>query len=405
MPRFEYQAMSQQGDMVAGEIEDTSVEQVIAGLRARALLPVRVVAIASRPSRSASGWGGFRPVVPRAELAGFFRQLARLLAAGLALDRALELLTTMTRHGRSRALFTEILARVRDGASLSAAMAARENAVPRIGIAMVRAGEESGALTVVLARVADFLARSEAIRQKVISAAIYPAILLVAAMVSIGLILGYVLPEFEAMFRDAGARLTGTTWLVMTTAAALREYGWLIMAGMVAVAAGLALSFRRPGVARRRDRFLLRLPVLGGLITRFDIGQFCHSLAILLGNGVPAAQAVPLAGATVSNLELAAAVARFGEDVREGGGIARSLARSGYFPDLPIQLIQIGEETGRLPEMLTEVAQIYDEEVERLLERLMAALVPAITVGLGIVVGLIVVAVITAMIGVNALAL
>jgi general secretion pathway protein F len=256
----------------------------------------------------------------------------------------------------------------------------------------------------VLARVANFLVRSEEMRQRVISAAIYPAILLAAATASVALILTVVLPQFEPVFRDAGTNLPAMTRLLMAAGDALRQFWWVFL---VALAASVLLwrqVMRAPDIAALRDRALLALPVVGGLITRFEIGRFCRTLGVLLTGGVAAPRALVLCGTTIGNRAIAAAVEAAATRFSQGEGLASPLARSGRFPAMALQLIRIGEETGRLEELLAEVSDIYDQEVQRLLDRLLALLVPAITIAMGLVVAVIIAAVMMALISINDLA-
>jgi general secretion pathway protein F len=256
----------------------------------------------------------------------------------------------------------------------------------------------------VLGRVADFLIRAQAIRQKVISALIYPAVLLLVAIGAIILILTYVLPQFESMFQDAGASLPTATRLVMAVSRTLREDWWILLLAICLLAIVTQRLMRQSSMVALRDRLTLRVPVLGSLITRFEVGRFCRSLGVLLANGVPAARALALSGGTVGNRVFAEAIETLSTRFNEGEGLAKSLQQAGCFPNLAIQLVQIGDETGRLQDMLQEVADIYDQEVERALERLLALLVPAITIVMGVVVALIVAAVMMAMVSVNELA-
>jgi general secretion pathway protein F len=175
----------------------------------------------------------------------------------------------------------------------------------------------------------------------------------------------------------------------------------VLLLGIAVGAGGLQFLLRRPAVMALRDRVALRLPVLGGLLTRFEAARFCRSLGVLLANGVPASRALALAGGTVANRVFIEAIETLAARFKEGEGLAASLEDTGCFPNLAIQLIQIGEETGRLDEMLQEIADIYDQEVERALERLLALLVPGITIVMGVVVALIMAAVLTAMVSIN----
>lgn len=403
MARFQYQALSPSGEVVAGEIDGSDVNSVIARLNEQALLPIQAT-----EKRESAGFNldvslGRRSGFRQGDLPLFFQQLTRLLKASLPLDRAIEILTTLIEDKRSRRIIRKLLEQVRDGSTLADAMAREQDAFPAVCISMVRAGEEGGALRQVLTRVAEFLVRSEAIRQKVISALIYPAILMLVAMGSIVLILTFVLPQFETMFQDAGSKLPTATRLVMAASTGLREYWRVLLVAVAIFAGGLQFLLRRPAVMTLRDRVVLRLPLVGALLTRFEVARFCRSLGVLLANGVSASRALALAGGTVGNRVFTEAIETLAARFKEGEGLATSLEETGRFPNLAIQLIQIGEETGRLEDMLQEVADIYDQEVERTLERLLALLVPGITVFMGVMVALIMAAVMTAMVSINEL--
>ena len=404
MTVFAYRALSASGDIVSGEMDGPDMASVLGRLHEQALLPIE--ASEKRPSLgfnidfSFGNSGGF----PQGNLALFIQQLTRLLNASLPLDRALEILTTLMEDKRSRRIVQRLLERVRDGSSLAEAMAGEEKAFPSLCVSMVRAGEEGGALRPVLTRVGEFLVRSEAIRQKVVSALIYPAILMLVAFGSIVLILTMVIPQFESMFQDAGDKLPATTKLVMAASQGLREDWWVLLLAIAIFAAATQWLMRLSGFAMLRDRFALRVPILGDLLTRFEVGRFCRSLGVLMANGVPAARALALTGATVGNRVFAEAIEALAVRFKEGQGLAQSFEHIGCFPNLSIQLIQIGEETGRLEDMLQEIAEIYDQDVERALERLLALLVPGITIFMGVIVALIMAAVMTAMVSINELA-
>jgi general secretion pathway protein F len=404
MARFAYRALSASGDIVDGEIDGPDVKSVIALLNEQALLPIQAT-----EKRESSGFSfnlsfGRQSGFPQGELALFVQQLTRLLKASLPLDRALEILTTLMEDKRTTRIIQRLLEKVRDGSSLAEAMASEEQAFPSVCISMVRAGEEGGALRPVLTRVGEFLVRSEAIHQKVVSALIYPAVLLFVATGSIVLILTFVLPQFESMFQDAGSKLPAATQLVMAASRTLRKDWWIMLLGVAIIAIAAQRLMQLATIQALRDRIVLRLPIVGSLVTRFEVGRFSRSLGVLLVNGVPAARALALAGATVGNRVFTDAIETLAARFKEGEGLAKSLEESGCFPNLAVQLVQIGDETGRLQDMLLEIADIYDQEVERALERLLSLLVPGITIVMGMVVALIVAAVMTAMVSINELA-
>lgn len=405
MPRFAFRALSATGELVSGELDGPDAGAVIERLHEQALVPIDAVERRARGPAWLELRRRRRRGISTGDLALLTQQLARLLKAGLPLDRALEILVRLAPSRPAATALSGTLNRVRDGASLAEAMAAQRPAFPDSYVSMVRAGEQAAALTAVLPRVGDFLARSEANRQKIVSALIYPAILVAAATVSVVVVLTVVLPEFEPLFAEAGARLPWGTRLVMAVGHTVRDAWW---GGLLALAVGLLAGRRllqRPGVALARDRLLLRLPVVRDLSEKIEIGRFARTLGVLLANGILAPRALALAGAAVGNRAIALAVETVATRLKEGEGLSGPLSRTGRFPSLVTQLIAIGEETGRVEEMLHEVADIYDDEAERTAQRLLAMLAPAITIAMGLVVALIIVAILGAMISINDLAI
>lgn len=405
MPRYLYRALSASGDLVAGELVGADAAAIIEQLHESALVPIEAVEQRARRAGLPDFRRQRRTRLRAGDLAILMGQLARLLKAGLPLDRALEILAELAGDTASGTAMRRTLARVRDGASLAEAMAAQEKAFPADCVSTIRAGEEGGALQPVVARLADFLGRREANRQKIASALLYPAVLIVVAGLSIGLVLTVVLPQFAPLFAEAGTHLPAMTRLVMTAGDWLREGWWALLLAAVAGAFGWRELMRRPAIATRRDRLLLALPLAGELVRKYQFARFARTLGALLSNGVAAPRALALAGAAMTNRVVAAAVETVAVRLKEGEGLSAPLARAGEFPDLAIQLIRIGEETGRLEEMLSETAEIYDQEVDQALQRLIALLVPAITVAMGMVIGLMIAAVMMAMISINDLAM
>jgi len=326
-----------------------------------------------------------------------------LIQAGLAFDRALQIVARLLK-GRAALVTEAVLVRVRDGDSLADAMASQPGAFPRSFLAMVHAGEQGGIVAPVLVRLAEFTARADALRQRVMSAMIYPTILAVVATFAIGLVLTIVLPEFEPLFQESGSKLPPITRLVMTIGDGVRGYWFLAPPTALACTFFAKLLLTQPGVAARVDAALLRVPLLGVLIRQLEAARFARTLSALLANGVIAARALVLASGAVGNRAIATALAEVGERLREGQGLAVPIARIGYMPDLVIQLVGVGEESGRLADLLSEAADALEGEVQRTLDRLLALLVPALTLAMGAAIAVIVAAVLLAMMSINDLA-
>jgi len=379
MPRFRYTALTTAGRDISGQLEAEDRTAAITALQLQGVLP-----ISAEPDTAAAR--------PAHRLR--FRRPRTLPGRDLGLMRS----------PAGRAAVAGTLAQVQDGAGLADALAA-QGVFPKLFLAMVRAGERGAALPGVLTRLADFLARMEALRQSVLSALIYPAILAVVAGLSVGLVLTVVLPQFEPLFQEAGSRLPVITRLVMTAGDIVTATWWMLPPVLVGIVLLWRGAMRRSGFARGVDALLLRLPLAGPLLTGFDTARFARTLGTLIANGVVAAAALPLAAEAVGNRTLAAALHDAATRLRAGEGLSGPLERTGRFPVLLTQLIRVGEESARLPDLLAEAADLLEAEAQRTVDRLLALLVPAITIGMGAIIGVIVAAMFLAMLSLNDLAL
>jgi general secretion pathway protein F len=403
--RYRYQAVAASGEILAGEMEAESQAAVIERLQSQGHVPLRADA--------AGGWSLARlmsmELAPRRKRALRFlplvtQQLATLLHAGLPLDRVLELAQTVAPRPFERECLAALLEKVKGGSSLADAMAAQGGAFPKFYIGMVRAGEAGGSLDPTLRQLADFLEKSQAARQKVVSALIYPAIVLVVGLASVGLLFGFVIPGLRPLFDDAGAKLPFAARSVLWVSDMVRDYWWTMLGAVIAATLLLMRQFRRPETRRRWDGWLLKLPLVGDLITRVEVARFARTLGTLLKNGVAPLGALALTQETLRNTAIAEAVGGVADSLKQGKGLADPLSRNKTMPVLAVQLIRVGEETARLEEMLVKIADIFDEDVSRGVERLLALLVPGITVVLGIVVALVMGSIVTAMLSVYQLA-
>jgi len=269
---------------------------------------------------------------------------------------------------------------------------------------MVRAGEAGATLDVTLRQLAEFLEKSQAARQQVISALIYPMIVLATGMASVGVLFGFVVPQFRPLFEDAGAALPFAAQAVLAVTDVLQGYWWAMLGAVVLAGLFLVRQFRRPESRRRWDRRLLRLPLVGDLITKAEVARFARTLGTLLKNGVSPLTALAITRDVIRNTAIADGIAAVSDSLKEGKGLAEPLSQTRVVPILAIQLIRVGEETARLDEMLIKVAEIFDQEVGRSVDRLLAVLVPAITIFLGVVVAFVIGSILTAVLSVYELA-
>jgi general secretion pathway protein F len=344
-----------------------------------------------------------RKRVTRDNLLAITRELATLLRAGLPLDRALEVLIGLATSEPVAALLQGIRDDVRGGRSLSQALDARRDVFSRFYVNIVRAGEAGGALGEVLTRLADTQERNKELRESVKSALIYPTILICVAIASLMLILGFVVPQFEQAFAQAGKALPLPTEIVVAIGSGLRRWWWAIGGGIVLIVFVFRRRLAKPHVRARWDARMLRWPLVGNIVIKVEVARFARTLATLIGNGVTLLAAIGIVKETLGNAVLANALDGVTARLREGKGFGRPLAETGVYPKLATQMILVGEESGRLEEMLGRVADVYDREVQVEIKRFLAVLEPALILSLAVLIGGIVFSILLGVMGMSEL--
>jgi general secretion pathway protein F len=404
MRRFRYRAVAASGELVHGEMDAVSQATVVDRLRGQGHLPLaadevqagagaaRHLTLAQWLRRPVLG----APRVTRRDVAIMTRELATLLEAGLTLDQSLKLLIELAAGEPLEGLLADLLERIQGGSSLADALAQHEKLFPTVYVSMVRAGETGGALREVLGRLARYLDEAEALREQVKSALIYPVLLLILAVVSIVILLTVVLPQFTPLFENAGAQLPWLTRAVILVGDGVQHYWWLLLLSVLGAVWVARRQLRRPARRAQVDRWLLRLPLLGELLAKIDTARFARALGTLLANGVPPLTALAIVQDALANATLRRALADAATVMKDGGGLAAPLGRSGVFPKLAVHLLGVGEESGQLDPMLLKIAEVFDRDVRSTIERLMALLVPALTIMLGAIVGVIITSVMMA---------
>lgn len=405
MARFRYKAMTAAGVIVRGNITAASEAAVIAHLRSEGRYPISTVSD-DRPDawrklrQSLSGERAFS----LRSLAGVTQEMADLLQAGLELDRVLGVIVNLRDAQAFRKNFADLRTKVRDGAMLSEAMAV-DGAFPRFYVSMVRAGEMAGALAPALRKLADYLTRTQAIRDSVLSALVYPVVLLVTAGLSVVFLLTFVLPSFEPLFASAGTALPLPTRIVMGISEGFRAFWWLGALLMVAGVLWIRKALQNPARKRQWHGRLIRVPLLGRLLMDIELERFERVLGTLTASGVALPTALQLSADVLWNRQIAAIIGETAKSLREGEALAAKLAQAGFFSPSTLDLIAIGEETGRLDEMLLRQADLDERRIRHQVDRLIALLVPALTIVLGIIVAGLIASMLMAILGVNELAL
>lgn len=339
-----------------------------------------------------------------ARLSQFTRELAIMLEAGQDLDRALRFVVESATNTHVRNILSALRDRVRSGSSLASALAGEPRSFSRFYIGLVRAGEAGGTLPETLNRLATLLEREQSLNANLRSSLIYPALLVVAAAVSIFFLLDYVLPQFQPIFEQAGAQLPAATRALMTVGLLAGAAGPWVLAGLalVGVVARQALSV--PAYRLKFDGWLLRLPIAGRLLRETIAARLTRTLGGLLQNGVALIPALAIAKDAVGNLAASAAVESAALAAKGGTGLSGPLGATGVFPSRTIHLLKLGEEAAHLPEMALKAADIHDEQARLMMQRLVALAVPSITIVMGLAVAGIVGALVTAMLSLNDLA-
>ena len=400
MPAYTYEALDAAGKPRNGVLEAENAKAARAQLRGQGLVPLGVSALAASVQQAgASRWA--RRVFSRTGLAVWTRQLAGLVSAGLPLERALTALADEAESPRQRDLVAHLRAEVNAGAPFARALAGAPREFDEVYRAVVAAGEQSGALGGVLERLADDLEERQALRSKLLGAALYPAIVSLIAFVIVIFLVTYVVPQVASVFTSSKRALPGLTVAMLALSDFVRHWGWAVALAALAGGGALALALRREGFRRRFDAAWLNLPLVGRVARGYNAARFAGTLAMLANAGVPILKALQAAAETLANRALRADALEALVQVREGAPLAAALAARQRFPGLLAMFARLGEQTGQLPQMLDRAARQLSGEVQRRAMALATLLEPLLIVAMGGVVMLIVLAVLLPIIQLN----
>ncbi|MEX2468530.1 MAG: type II secretion system F family protein [Pseudohongiellaceae bacterium] len=393
---FKYQAFDAGGKMRSGLLSADSEREAIRILQSKQLTPVKL-----QPSRQAVGREGRRKI-RQSDVLDFTNGLCTLVEARVPIDKALRLLDGITESVAMRELVRNMLRDVKEGKSLAEAMEDHPRVFSRMYVNIVRAGEEGGILHQLLPDLAEFLETSARTRQAVISAMIYPSVLLVVGLLSVVLLLVFVVPQFAAMFEDAGSTIPASAQFLLDLSEFIQRYGYLFLILAVLLVVGWKWLDRDPQTKLRKDGFLLSLPLLGSLLLYRECGVFARTLGALLGAGIPLIRALRVAREVVTNTVLIDSLRQVEEDVRGGAGLGISLEKTNQFPTLLHQLVTVGEESGRTSSILLKTAVTFDNYVRNQMGTLVATLQPGLIIFLAIAVGGVTITMLSAVFSMNA---
>ena len=405
MPAYTFEAVDADGKAQKGLLDADTVRAARSALRTRGLVPLKVepaMADARTLDAPATGWWTQR-VFSNTGLAVWTRQIAGLVAADLPLERALAALADEADNERQQRLVATLRAEVNAGSAFARALSQHPREFSVTYTSVVAAGEQSGQLGTVLERLADDLEAREALRNKLIGAALYPAIVSAVAVLIVLFLLAYVVPQVASVFSGSQRALPLLTRIMLGISAGVREYGWLMALVSGATVAGLWWSRRQPVLREKIDAAWLRLPLIGRLARSYNAARFAATLAMLAGAGVPILKALQTAAETLGNRAMRADALDALVLVREGAPLASAIGGKKRFPGLVAMFARLGEQTGQLPVMLDRAAKQLGEEVQRRAMQFATLLEPLLIVGMGMVVMLIVLAVLMPIIELNQL--
>ena len=405
MSTYSYKATDPAGKLVTGTLEAAEEREAVASLQSMRYIPIRI----SLTKRNRIGpdidlskrVASFFQRVSTKDVVVFTQDLSTLLEAGVPVDRALAILIDVAERDTFKDVIRDVLKNVQGGSYLSNALAKYPRVFSSFYVSMVRAGEAGGVLDDVLKRLGVFLESSQDFKDYIKSAMVYPIFLVFVGGISIIVLLTFVLPKFSVIFSDMRQAIPLSTRILLGISAALKTYWPLILGGFGVIYFSLRRYVKTPAGSLKLDRYKLHFPVVGGLVKKIEVARFARTLGTLAQSGVPILQALSLVKDIIGNQVIAGTLGNVYNRVKEGERLSKPLGEIDMFPSLAIQMITVGEETGRLSEMLLRVAENYEKVARDTVRRLVSFLEPAMILGMGVVVGFIVISMMMAIFSMN----
>ncbi|MBC8466501.1 MAG: type II secretion system inner membrane protein GspF [Deltaproteobacteria bacterium] len=405
MPTYLYKATDSSGKIVNGSLEAEGEKGVVTELHDMGFIPIRIALSKGSGKRLdvdiSKQISSFLKGVSSKDILAFTQDLSTLLESGLPVDRALSILIEAAEKEKVKEVVGDILKTVQGGGYLSDAMAKHPKVFSTFYVNMVKAGEAGGVLESVLGRLGAFLESSQELKDYIKSALVYPLFLVFVGGASIIILLTFVIPKFSVIFSDMGQEIPFTTRFLLDLSEVLRSYWWVILGGLGAIVFFLRRYFSTRAGRLRLDRNKLSFPVVGGLVRKIEVARFARTLGTLTKSGVPILQALVLVKDIIGNRVIAKSMEEVYDKVKEGDKLSKPLSDSGIFPSLAIQMITVGEETGRLDGMLLRVAENYEKMVKDTVKRFISLLEPAMILAMGLVVGFVVISMLMAIFSMN----
>lgn len=388
MLTYAWQGRTAGGQAVSGELAAANRNDLMAALRRKKIV---VTSVKEKPKElkfKLPGVGG----ISTKDQAVFTRQFATMINAGLPLVQCLDILSRQLDKESFRDITKKVMTDIESGATLSESLAKHPKAFDELYCNMVNAGEAGGILDVILMRLAEYIEKIEALKRKVQGAMIYPAVVLFVALGATLFMLMFIIPTFAKMFSDFGAELPLPTKIVLGLSNFVRDWWWTMGLGVVALVIGIKRFYATDKGHHVIDAFLLKFPIIGDVLRKGSVSRFTRTLGTLVSSGVPILDGLEITAKTAGNVIVKDAIMQARASIREGETISAPLKTSGVFPPMVVQMITVGEETGALDEMLTKIADFYDDEVDTAVEALTSVIEPVMIVFMGAIVGGMVVA-------------
>jgi general secretion pathway protein F len=402
MPVFVYQATDRTGQLVEGTIEAKDEGLVINRLHGLQLLPIKVEREGASKGFSLNlSLPSFFTGASRKDLMLFTQQLATLCNSGLPLDKSLSILVELTEKKRFKSILDNIQKNVHSGSTFADALSKHPGVFSKLFVSMVKAGEEGGVLEAILLRLASFLESSEQLRDSIRSALIYPTLLTLIGGGAVAILLTFVIPKFAKIFSDIGQTMPLSTQILLTISSFMTNYWWLIILGFIFIGIFIRGYLNTETGKFKWDSLKLKMPLIGTLQRKIEVSRFARTLGTLIRSGVPILQSLFITKDTLTNVVVSNAMEGIHKRIKEGGGISDPLMESGVFPPMAIHMIKVGEETGKLEDMLIKVADTFDNEVQSSVKSLISLLEPMMILFMGLIVGFIVISMLMAIFSIN----
>lgn len=407
MPEYIYKAADSLGKVVEGVMSAPEEATLVSKLHTMGYMPIKISPSSTGQKLSLSM--KFSVPLPfsaisGAELLAFTQELSTLIKAGLPLDRTLSIMVEITGTEKLKKVVQEVLKDVRGGRSFSDALALHPRVFDRLYVNMVKAGEAGGVLDIVLERLVDFQQRSQQLKSTVLNAMIYPIILISVMAIVIIVMLMFVIPRFSMIFETMGKTIPLPTQILLSSSQFIQNFWWLILAVVIIISV-IFQRYRNTEQGRLNwDTFKLKLPLLRDLILKIEVARFSRTLGTLINSGVPLLGALTIVKEVIKNVVVSNSISDISKGAKEGKGVSAPMRVVGIFPSLAMHMIRVGEETGKLDEMLIRVADTYDEEVQNTTKRFISALEPVLILVMALLVGFIVLSLIWAILGINDIA-